>query len=187
MKKLLFINACVRGESSRTLRLANAFLDTVNRNEYEIIRRDITEGETMFLTKASFLSNGETKRDIDPSPALEFANADKIVIAAPYWEFLFPAVLSAYMERVSIPGITFMYTENGSKGLCKADSLTYIYTAGDNLKYEDKLCDRYFEKLSKLYGIESFSSISAEGLDIDPSKAQEIVDNICAKIKEKRI
>ena len=123
MKKLLFINACVRGESSRTLRLANAFLDTVDRNEFEIIRRDITEGETMFLTKASFLSNGETKRDIDPSPAIEFASADKIVIAAPYWEFLFPAVLSAYMERVSIPGITFMYTENGSKGFVKQTAL----------------------------------------------------------------
>ncbi len=187
MKKLLFINACPRGENSRTLRIANAYLDTVNKAEFEIVHRDIAKGETLFLTSFSFDENGETRRDIDVSPALEFAGADKIVIAAPYWEFLFPALLSSYMERVSIPGITFKYTESGSEGLCKAETLTYIYTSGDTLKEDEKLSEKYFEKLSALYGIEKFESISAEGLDIDIEKADEIVESLCNKIKEEAI
>ncbi len=184
MKKMLFINACVRGKNSRTLQLAKAYLDTVNQDEFEIIYRDITKGETKYLTSDSFDESGETKRDIDVSPALEFADADRVVIAAPYWEFLFPAVLSAYMERVSIPGITFKYTEQGSVGLCKAEKLTYIYTSGDILKAEDRLCERYFEKLSKLYGIKDFSAICAEGLDLNPEKANEIIESVCLGIKE---
>lgn len=45
--------------------------------------------------------------------AHQFAESDTVVIAAPYWDLSFPAVLKAYLEAVSVCGITFKYDEQG--------------------------------------------------------------------------
>lgn len=59
--------------------------------------------------------------------AKEFASADAVVIAAPYWDFSFPAVLKQYLEAITIVGLTFYYTEEGfPKGLCKAEIDRYF-------------------------------------------------------------
>ncbi len=45
--------------------------------------------------------------------ARQFAGADEIVIAAPYWDLSFPSVLKVYLEHICITGITFQYTPEG--------------------------------------------------------------------------
>jgi len=53
--------------------------------------------------------------------ARQFAAADTIVIATPFWDLSFPAVLKQYFEQINAIGITFKYTEEGYPvGLCKA-------------------------------------------------------------------
>ena len=42
--------------------------------------------------------------------ARQFAAADRIVIAAPYWDLSFPAALKQYVEQINVLGITFIYT-----------------------------------------------------------------------------
>ena len=45
----------------------------------------------------------------------------------------FPALLKQYLEQISVVGITFKYSENGVPvGLCRADRLFYVTTAGGN-------------------------------------------------------
>ena len=36
--------------------------------------------------------------------AHQFKNADRIVIAAPFWDLSFPALLKVYIENVSVQG-----------------------------------------------------------------------------------
>lgn len=48
--------------------------------------------------------------------AWQFARADRIVLAAPFWELSFPAILKIYLERVSMRDITFGYEESGLVG-----------------------------------------------------------------------
>ena len=56
--------------------------------------------------------------------ARQFAAADQIVIAAPYWDLSFPAALKQYFEQINVLGITFAYTPEGvPKGLCRARKL----------------------------------------------------------------
>ena len=45
--------------------------------------------------------------------ARQFAEADVIVIAAPYWDLSCPAMLKQYLEQVNVVGITFKYSEEG--------------------------------------------------------------------------
>lgn len=183
MQNILFINGCIREHNSRTLKIANTYIENLkNQKDFHLIERNLSNEDINFLSNKSFdLKTGEISSAKDFF-AKEFADADEILLAAPFWEFLFPAIVSCYFEMVSIPGITFQYTEKGSVGLCNAKSLTYIYTSGDYLSQEDRICENYISRLSKLYGIPKFLTISAEGLDIETNCADTIVRDICNKI-----
>ena len=62
--------------------------------------------------------------------ARQFARADQILIAAPCWDLSFPAVLRAYLERVSVTGVTFHYNDQGvPAGLCRARRLCRDFCA----------------------------------------------------------
>ena len=104
-----------------------------------------------------------------------------IVIAAPYWDLSFPAVLKQYLEQVSVVDITFTYTPEGiPKGLCKAKRLYYVTTAGGDYA-PDEYGFGYVESLCKsLYGIQDVKLIKAVGLDIVGAD----VENILAESKK---
>ena len=60
-----------------------------------------------------------------PEMAIHFrrvdAQADEILIGAPYWGCLFPAVLRIYLERIYVNGIVFRYGLDGrSLRMCRA-------------------------------------------------------------------
>lgn len=183
--KVLLVNACLRKDNSRTLKLVEGFLKEARRKtQYQIIERNITDLKAKPLTSKGFNLDG-TQKEIDASLAKEFALADYIVIGAPFYEFSFPSVLSIYIENISIPGITFKYVGENSVGLCKAMSLTYIYTAGGYLKEEDKIGEHLLKRLSSFYGIKEFHSLSATGLDIAGNDVDKIIKEALLEAKEK--
>lgn len=184
MKSLLFINGCVRTNNSRTLKIARTYISKINENnQYDIKEVNLGSGEMHYINSMSFNSMTGEQKYRDSTLAREFACADMIIIAAPFWEFMFPAVLSCYIENISFSGITFRYNENGSIGMCNADSLVYIYTSGDYLKEEDKQSEKYLLRLSKFFGIDKFSSIFVDGLDIEGNNPDKMVDDMCKSIR----
>ena len=171
------------------MKIAKTYINALKEKEnFELVERNLCEEEISFLSNKNFdAKTGELNLESDFSLAKEFADADKIIIAAPFWEFLFPAIVNCYIEMISIVGITFQYGVEGSIGLCKANSMTYIYSSGDELQDEDKICEKYLQRLSKLYGIPKFSVISAQGLDIQTNCADTIVNGVLEKIKSNNI
>ncbi len=184
MKTVLFINGCVRGEHSRTLEIANVYIQELKKQgAFTLVERNLCREKPQYMTDKSFHPKTGKQEDSTSELAKEFAAADEIILAAPFWEFMFPAVVSCYFEEVSAVGTTFNYTPEGSVGLCKARSLTYIYTAGDCLCDEDRISEKFMLRLAKLYGIPSCSFISVDGLDIETNDAQALVDGVCNKIR----
>lgn len=163
----LFVNACMRGHESRTLMLCR---------EYLARKQDVVEVDLAALELKPFdaaMVEARVKKQTagawdDPVFALsrQFAEADDIVIGAPYWDLSFPASLKVYLEHVSVCDSTFHFTEDARcEGLCKAATLTYITTsggfvAGANFGYE------YLCGIAKMFGISETRFIAAEGLDI---------------------
>jgi FMN-dependent NADH-azoreductase len=168
MKEILFINACVRPQS-RTLELAKSQLE---KTEGEIQRLDLYDTQLKPLDAQGIAFREQASKEQDFSNevfdlAKQFANADAIVIAAPYWDLLFPAVLRTYLETVCVSGLTFRYTQEGRPlGLCKAKKAYYVTTAGGFIG-ENNFGFMYVKALfQQLFGIEQVEFISKEGLDI---------------------
>ena len=75
-----------------------------------------------FLQRERLLENGE----LNPRfrYAHQFASADRIVIAAPFWDLSVPALLKIYIENISVQGITFGVDEDmGLFGICRAEKM----------------------------------------------------------------
>ena len=174
---ILFINGCVR-ENSRTLELAQAVLAKLP-GEYEEVRLYPDGPEGLDAEKLNLRTAlAADKNYAHPMFALanQFAAADTIILAAPYWDLCFPAKVRAYLEEISVAGITFKYSPEGiPQGLCKAQKLIYVTTAGgpiiQNFGFE------YVKALAQgLMGIKDVYLVKAEGLDIwgnDPAEIME--------------
>ncbi|MFI3327211.1 MAG: NAD(P)H-dependent oxidoreductase [Clostridia bacterium] len=185
MKTILFINACIRNQHSRTLKVANAYIQKLKDTEdFKLIEKNLYDENISYLTPDLFGKETGEQKPFPTNLAEEFANADEIILAAPFWEFMFPAVVNCYFERVSCVGVAFKYTEKGSVGLCKSKSFKYIYTAGNYLSEEDKVCEKYLKKLCELYGIQDFSSILVDGLDIQTNNAEKMIEDTIIEILE---
>ena len=182
---ILFVNACVR-EASRTLRLARAALaEKANPvTEVRLIDLAFPKVDEAFLEKRDRLI-GEGRFD-DPlfSLARQFAEAEEIVVAAPYWDLSFPAVLKQYFEQVTVIGITFRYTPEGvPEGLCRAKKLTYVTSAGGDFIPEE-FGFGYVKALAEnFYGIRDVDMIRACGLDLFGADPDAIVSAAEENIK----
>ena len=177
MEQLLFINACVRGEKSRSLKLARRFLDRWQQahpdgviTEVDLCKdRPVPQYPEVLAERDALWEAGKLDHPMFDL-AHQFANADRIVIAAPFWELSFPAILKIYLERITVTNITFGYNEQGANvGLCKAGKLLLITTRGGNFSLPEtawmEMGARQLEALCAMYGIDSFQCLAAEGLD----------------------
>ncbi len=177
MEDLLFINACVRGQKSRTLQLARRFLGAWQHahpeaviTERDLCRDRLSPQYPEVLEERDALWSAGKLDDPLFQPARQFAAAGRIVIAAPFWDLSFPAILKIYLERISVTNITFGYDDLGrSVGLCKADKLLLITTRGGDFSIPEiswmEMGARQLEALCAMYGISSFQCLTAQGLD----------------------
>ena len=181
---LLYINCCVR-EESRTNKLAQAVLQQL---DGEIVELNLYEENLRSLDRETLAKRTALieKEDFSSSMfdyAKQFAAADEIVIAAPYWDLSFPAMLKVYFENIYITGIVSEYGENGMPhGLCKAKRLIYITTAGG--PYDPAYSYGYVENLAKnFFGIPETQLIKAEMLDVEGYDAEEILEKAIMQVK----
>lgn len=123
-----------------------------------------------------------TKRnngDIDPqvmSWAESVRDADRIVIAAPFWDMSFPAALRNFLELCSIFDVTFKSDDKTCYGNCRAEKMLYITTRGMNINTGDVLEQGtpYLKALSWLWGIGPLQVVSAQNMDyLSPSEIEE--------------
>ena len=128
---ILFINACVR-KNSRTRALAESIMKDMHGEitELDLSREDIAPLDGDSLAKRESLVRAGKYDDPMFRYAKQFAAADEIVIAAPFWDLSFPARLKIYLEQITVAGLTFRYVNGRPGGLCRAKSLTYVTTAG---------------------------------------------------------
>ena len=176
---ILFVNACVR-EQSRTLILAKRLLNKLDGDirEVQLEKKDFPVVDEEFIDRREALLRSGKYDDPMFELGRDFANADTVVIAAPYYDLSFPAILKQYFEQINVVGLTFAYTEEGiPTGLCKAKELYYVTTAGGPV-ISDAFGFGYVKALAEtFYGIRHVYQIKAEGLDIVGADVDKILES----------
>ena len=174
---ILFINACVRN-TSRTKRLAECLLKKLNDEikEVNLEKENILSLDNKTLDLRTKLIEAKDYDNPIFDYAKDFANADTIVIAAPFWDLSFPSSLKCYIEAINILGLTFGYSSDGIPfGLCKAKKLYYITTSGGKI-FNDEYGFGYIKSLcNNFYGIKDVFCIKAENLDVVGSDVETIL------------
>ena len=179
MDKILFINACARPDS-RTLALAQTLLQKLGGEVQEV---HLQEKPLPALNAQGLAKREQAARNRDHSdpmfdPAKQFADADIIVVAAPYWDLMFPAVLKCYWEQITVSGLTFCYSPEGRpEGRCRAKALHYVTTAGGFIGHND-FGFSYVKALAQgFFGIPEVKRYAAEGLDLVGADTDAILEN----------
>ena len=184
MDRILFIDACVR-EQSRTRRLAQAFLKKL---DGEIEHLKLSKDELPVVDEKIIEKRGIDAKMNDFTAdeyrfAREFAEADVIVIAAPFWDMSFPSILKDYIEAITVSGLTFYYgQDNMPHGLCKAKKLYYVTTAGGEIFNKD-FGYGYISFMAKaMYGIEDTEMIALENLDLVGNDPEAMLEEAISKL-----
>lgn len=184
MEKLLYIDACIRNGDSRTKRIAEPVVAALS-ERYEVSR--LVLNELPLTVVQEDLIRKRTGGDIDStvmSWAEQVRDADRIVIAAPFWDMSIPAALKVFFELCSIIDVTFQSDDETCFGNCKAEKLLFITTRGMDIPTGDPLeqATSYLKALSWLWGIGPLQVVAAQNMDY--VSAEEIEAKIAAATAE---
>jgi FMN-dependent NADH-azoreductase len=197
MSKILYVKANAKPEgASRTFKVSDSFAKAYEEfhPDDEITTLDLYKEDIRFLNVEDIAM---TFNGIDPEQgrshpvfrfAYQFLDTDKIIIAAPFWNLSFPAILKAYLDCVAVGGITFKYTSEGPKGQCAGKKAIHFVTRGGS--YSEKplssyeLGDRYLRTLFGFLGITDFTTFALENMDRKATNVEQVIADAIKDTKE---
>lgn len=188
MSTVLYIKANPKTtDESRTFRISESFVSEYKRlhPQDEIVTLDLYREPITFLSLESVNMHKPAPGEYRSHPVLKYAyqflEADKYIFAEPLWNLGVPAILKAYIDYISVTGITFTYTAQGPKGLCTGKKAINITARGgaysEGFMASIELGDRYLKTILGFLGITDYTTIAAELLDVIGAD----VDGIVAK------
>lgn len=181
--KLLHIDSSILGQGSVSRDLSADVVTTFRavHGNLEIIRLDLADTPIGHLTAAHLAAaqgapvDDALKADVAIGQvALEdFLAADIVVVGAPMYNLGIPSQLKAWIDRISVAGQTFRYTEQGPVGLCGGKKLVIassrggIYSEGSPAAAYDHQ-ETYLKAAFGFLGITDITFIRAEGVAMGP-------------------
>jgi len=185
MTNILYVTAHpFEKHASHSLTIGDAFIQAYRETNAEhdvthldLYRIDIPQLDADVLTGWNQLKGGSSINQLSLASQAkvarlselveQFLAAEKIVIAHPVWNFLFPPVLKAYVDAICIPGKTVKYTMEGIIGLASDKKLLHIQSSGSVLS-EGKWASfefshRYLTAIFNYMGVSEIEFITIEG------------------------
>jgi FMN-dependent NADH-azoreductase len=149
MSKLLYIQASPRKGRSKSITVADAFLDSyIQANpqdsieKIELFEADLPDFALEAVTAKYKVMHGDNHSEQDKkiwdevvSVINTFKSADKYLFAVPMWNFSIPYRLKQYIDILVQPGLTFKVNEEGNyQGLVENKSVFIVYSSGGEYK-----------------------------------------------------
>ena len=186
MKKIIYVNAIIRKDESRTKRLADGIISSI-KDEVELKEINLNELPLNPYNEVTYedkVNNGTEELFYNLSK--EIAECDGLIIASPFWDMSFPSLLKSFLEKISLFDVMFVSDDKRCVGIAKCPFMYYIVTRGMDIEDGDELEQGtpYLKALCWLWGIKIFKVTSASNFDYLPSDA--IDKEIENKIKEGR-
>lgn len=184
MQKLILIDACMRDGESRTRRILEPLMSELGKSyEIETVVLDGEDYQAVGRRVLAERGEGHVPETI-AEQARRLAAADRILIAAPFWDMSFPAILKVFIENMSLFNITFKDNGTYFEGLCRCEKVLYITTRGMNVKTGEPMegATPYIKAIGALWGLGEVITVAAENLDY--STPEEVDERINAAVAQ---
>lgn len=182
MSKLLYIQASPRVERSKSIIVANAFVEAYKQKnpKDEIITLNLFDNwlpefalEAVEAKYVILHGRKHSKEQLQTWKVVEevisrFVSVDKYLLATPMWNFNIPYRLKQYIDIIVQPTYTFIYSDQaGYKGLVVGKPLAVVYARGGeySAKTEMEALDlqtKYIEQIFRFIGFDNISTIIVE-------------------------
>ena len=185
--KLLHIDSSALGANSVTRELTAAVVarwqDRVP--GLQVRYRDLDANPVPHLTGRS-LAQADPAEAADTAEVLkQFLEADVVVIGAPMYNFAVPSTLKAWIDRVTVAGTTFRYTENGPEGLAGGKRVIVASGRGGvHIGAPSDFQEPFLRHIFGFLGIGDVEFVRAEGVAMSPQHRVEAVAAARASIRE---
>ena len=196
MDTLLYIQASPRGRRSKSIAVADAFVESYKQshpndriNTLNVFETELITFDGLALEAKYNILHGQasTPEQLTAWKAVEktietFASASKYVLAVPMWNFSIPYRLKQYIDILVQPSYTFSYSpQQGYRGLLVGKQMAIVYARGGDYSSPEfeafDLQKRYLETIMNFMGISDIRSIVVEptlmgGPDVAAEKLQ---------------
>ncbi len=200
---LLHIIATPREHDSRTLRISNAFLESL-RSKYVDLKVDVLDLFNRDLPAVAG-DNIEAKYHLMVGAPIDksheeswkqveyfiehFLSADVYLITSPMWNFGIPYALKYYIDAIVQPGYLFQYNASGqAEGLVTGKKMVCITTRGGDYSESSPFHvydfqEPYLRAIFGFVGITDLHFINAQPTDVTPELRENAIQ---AGIEEAR-
>jgi FMN-dependent NADH-azoreductase len=199
--KLLHLDSSITGKLSvsRTLTAEIVAAQVAQHPGIEVTYHDIAIEPAMHLSPAHLAAfqGGQVEsvalgQDLARGASYidELFAADVVVIGAPMYNLGIPSQLKAWIDRVTVAGKTFRYTEHGPEGLLPAGKKVFIVASSGGVYSGDSPAKAlehsvsYLNGALGLIGLKDVTVIRAEGVSMGPEPRQTAIEKARRAIGE---
>lgn len=197
MANVLLVTAHPGSSShSVSLGMADKFLETYKTNnpndtvttldlyseEIPLIDADVLSAWGKFQSGQADQVTTEEGRKVNRLGVLsdQFVAADKVIFAAPMWNFGYPPLMKAYMDgAMVVSGKTFKYTDKGPQGMLTNKKAVILEASGSHFTGTPieafTHASNHLKGILNFIGIQDVTVVKAEGLAQSPDKRDEII------------
>jgi FMN-dependent NADH-azoreductase len=201
MSTLLYIQSSPREQRSKSIMVADAFVETYKQKHPDdkivtlnIFKEKLLAFDGLPVQAKYTILHGQkhSKEELQAWKKVEkiieqFKSADKYVLAVPMWNFGIPYRLKQYIDILVQPGYTFSYSpETGYKGLVIGKPIVTVYTRGGEYPTgsQGEALDLQTKYLQLILGFIGFTNIRS--VIVEPT-LQGSTEAVQAKVQQAAI
>jgi len=188
--KVLYIKASPKPkDESASHRIAEAFIEEYKKNnpKDEVVELNLHDKGCRHVNYEILCDSFEGK-GLMVETANKFIEYDKYIISSPMWNLSIPAILKAYIDLITVKGITFKYSKLGIPiGLAKGKKTVYLGSRGGGYPFPLSLIAfdmRYIKYIFRFIGIKNFKSFILENVDKSPEKTKQNFEKNLKKVRK---
>jgi len=185
--KVLHIDSSILGDASVSRQLSKAIVAQLQAKHADasVEYLDLAKQPIPHLTAEILMGQDAEQTALGEKIIQQYLDADVVVVGAAMYNFGLPSTLKAWIDRISVAGKTFKYTENGPVGLA-GDKKAYIASSRGGVYGENSPADfqeGFLKTVFNFTGVNDVEIIRAEGVNMGAELKDQAIANALAQVQ----
>lgn len=185
--KVLHIDSSIMADASVSRQLSQAIVSQLSEKhaQVEVEYLDLATQPIPHLDAEILMGKDAEQSALGECIIQQYLDADVVVIGAAMYNFGITSTLKAWIDRISVAGRTFKYTENGPVGLA-GDKKAYIASSRGGVYGENSPVDfqeGFLKTVFNFTGVTDVEIIRAEGVNMGPELKDKAIATALAQVQ----